>query len=65
VNISQCSFPASTAGDNDNIYQVVNKRDPTRTQNFTYDQLNRITQAWTTGNSPLPTGWGETFTIDA
>ncbi len=31
-----------------------------RTQNFTYDALNRITQGYTTGGS-----WGETFTIDA
>src|SRR5258708_27128485 len=26
--------------------------------------LNRITQAYTTGNSPLATSWGESFTID-
>jgi RHS repeat-associated protein len=31
-----------------------------RNQNFTYDSLNRISQAWTDGSN-----WGEQFTIDA
>ncbi len=47
-------------GDNDNVFQIVNNRDTNRTQNFTYDALNRIQQA----NSSGP-NWGETFTIDA
>ena len=62
VSISQppCSFPASTTGDNGNVFQIVNNRDSNRTQIFAYDNLNRIQQA----NSNGPT-WGETFTIDA
>jgi RHS repeat-associated protein len=56
VNTSPCSFAASSAGDNGNVYQIVNNRDNTRTQNFIYDSLNRIQQAYSSG-----TRWGETF----
>jgi len=56
VNTSPCSFSASTAGDNGNVYQIVNTRDNTRTQNFIYDSLNRVQQAYSNG-----TQWGETF----
>lgn len=55
-----CSFSANAAGDNGNVYQIVNNRDNTRNQSFTYDTLNRITSAQSSG-----TQWGETFTIDA
>ena len=55
-----CSVTASTLGDNGNVYNVSNQVNNARTQNFTYDALNRITQGYTTGGS-----WGETFTIDA
>lgn len=51
-----CSFSASTAGDNGNVYQIVNNGDNTRTQNFNYDSLNRIQQGYSSG-----TQWGETF----
>jgi len=44
------------AGDNGNVFQIVNNRDNNRTQNFMYDSLNRIQQAYTSG-----TNWGETF----
>ena len=60
INLSPCSFAASPAGDNGNVYHIVNNRDGNRTQNFTYDNLNRISQGYTSG-----TNWGETFTIDA
>ena len=53
---SPCSFSASTKGDNGNVYTIVNNRDNTRTQNFIYDSLNRIQQAYTSGSE-----WGETF----
>ncbi len=56
----QCNFSASVAGDNGNVYQIVNNRNNTRNQSFTYDTLNRITSAQSSG-----TQWGETFTIDA
>jgi RHS repeat-associated protein len=48
------------AGDNGNVFQIVNNRDNNRTQNFTYDALNRIQQGNSTGAN-----WGEAFTIDA
>ena len=44
------------AGDNGNVYQIVNNRDNTRNQNFLYDSLNRIQQAYSSGPQ-----WGETF----
>jgi len=60
INLPPCVFSANTAGDNGNVYQIVNNRDSNRTQNFNYDDLNRIKQGYTTG-----TNWGEDFTIDA
>jgi RHS repeat-associated protein len=48
------------AGDNGNVFQIVNNRDGNRTQNFAYDGLNRIQQASSAGPN-----WGEAFTIDA
>jgi RHS repeat-associated protein len=47
------------SADNGNVNSIQNCRDLNRTQNFTYDDLNRISQAYTTGAN-----WGETFTID-
>jgi RHS repeat-associated protein len=45
--------------DNGNIYQIANNRDTTRTQSFTYDNVNRLAQASSSGNK-----WGEAFTAD-
>jgi RHS repeat-associated protein len=56
VNAGPCSFSASSAGDNGNVYQIVNTRNPSRSENFNYDALNRIQQAYSTGSI-----WGETF----
>ena len=47
-------------GDNGNVYQIVNNRDTNRTQNFTYDALNRITSASTQGTT-APNCWGQLF----
>ena len=55
LNLSY-DFHSSTHADNGNVYQIVNGRDGNRTQNFQYDSLNRIQQAYTNG-----TNWGETF----
>jgi RHS repeat-associated protein len=52
------------AGDNGDVFQIVNNRDNNRTQNFEYDALNRISQAYTSGSSPLTSSWGEVYTID-
>lgn len=49
-------FHSSTHANNGNVFQIVNNRDNNRTQNFIYDPLNRIQQAYTSGPS-----WGETF----
>jgi len=42
--------------DNGNVIQIANGKASARTQNFLYDPLNRIWQAYTTG-----TNWGETY----
>jgi len=49
-------FNMSAHADNGNIRQIANGRDVNRTQNFIYDPVNRIQQAYTTGPN-----WGETF----
>lgn len=59
INQPPCNFPASTTGNNGNVFQIVNNRDSNRTQIFAYDNLNRIQQANSNGSI-----WGETFTID-
>ena len=53
------TFNANAVGDNGDVYQIVNNRDGNRTQNFVYDPLNRIGQAYTSGSN-----WGEIYTID-
>ena len=55
-----CTFSTTSPGNNGNLYQVKNNLDGNRTQNFAYDTLNRIQQAYTTGPH-----WGEAYTIDA
>lgn len=44
------------SNDNGNVLQITNNRNSNRTQNFLYDPLNRIWQAYTNGPN-----WGETF----
>lgn len=60
-----CSFSASSAGDNGNVYQIINNvsTDATHQSIFQYDLLNRISQA----NSVATSGancWGEVYTVD-
>lgn len=45
--------------DNGNVLTIQNNRDLNRSQSFSYDQLNRIAFAWSTGAL-----WGNKFTID-
>ena len=52
------------SGDNGNVFQILNKFDPTRSAAFTYDPLNRIAQA-NTINTSGSNCWGEVYTIDA
>ncbi|MBZ5507365.1 MAG: hypothetical protein LAO78_18045 [Acidobacteriia bacterium] len=49
-----------TNGDNGNVYQLTNNKDNTRSQVFTYDQLNRLTSGKTSASS----AWGTNYTID-
>jgi RHS repeat-associated protein len=67
LDLSYCFYalangvcPSSPTTNNGNVTRVVNNRDTTRTQNFTYDTLNRVATAYTDGNV-----WGETLQIDA
>jgi RHS repeat-associated protein len=46
----------TTGSDNGNVIQIANGKNSNRTQNFIYDPLNRIQQAYTSG-----TNWGETY----
>lgn len=49
-------FHSATHANNGNVFQIGNGKDSNRTQNFLYDSLNRIVQAYTSGPN-----WGETF----
>jgi RHS repeat-associated protein len=66
LDLGYCFYPVvngvcqSSQGNNGNVTRIVNNRDNNRTQNFTYDTLNRIATAYTDGNV-----WGETLQIDA
>ena len=54
--------------DNGTVAGITNRRDNTRSENFTYDSLNRIftAQTQTTGVTiPNPNCWGLTFGYDA
>ncbi len=60
------NFSVGTA-DNGNVTAITNNRDTTRSQNFTYDVLNRIATAVTASTyatSPAHC-WGEAFSYDA
>jgi RHS repeat-associated protein len=60
------NFSVGTA-DNGNVTAITNNRDNTRSQNFTYDSLNRIgtAQTQTTGVTiPNSNCWGFTFGYD-
>jgi RHS repeat-associated protein len=65
VSAPPCTFSASTLGDNGNVYQIVNNTDSThsRDQNFLYDSLNRIQQAYSSGSGTF--SWGETYSPSA
>lgn len=52
------------AGDNGNLTQIANNRDSNRSQNFTYDPLNRIATAQTASAAGTKC-FGESFSIDA
>jgi len=49
------------------VYAITNNLDTTRSQTFTYDQLNRITGALTSSTHATSPAhcWGETYALDA
>ena len=49
---------------NGNISSIVDNKDSSRTQTFTYDSLNRITSGYSTAATGTYS-WGENYTIDA
>jgi len=60
------------AGDNGNVTQIVNWRDQSRAQTFTYDSLNRLTSAQNAGTDCSQTTvngkteyWGNSYGYDA
>jgi len=59
VTTSPCNFSKSTQGDSGSPYAILNNRDSTRSQTYTYDSLNRISSGQSSGSQ-----WGEQFTID-
>ncbi|HET9180585.1 MAG TPA: RHS repeat-associated core domain-containing protein [Candidatus Angelobacter sp.] len=79
-NVMDFQYDFHLGSDNGNLYTAQNKRDPSRTQTYSYDTLNRILTAQTQGtlNSSgqidcsilvVPGGsqtkyWGESFTYD-
>src|SRR6202043_2179271 len=60
------NFADTSSHNNGNVVQITNNKDTTRTQQFTYDHLNRILTAETTSNhvtSPANC-WGEAYVYD-
>ena len=59
------------AGDNGNVWGIVNNKDTTRNQTFTYDSLNRLTSAQNAGSDcSVAVGgktkfWGNNYGYDA
>jgi RHS repeat-associated protein len=68
-NVLDFSFNSSLGtADNGNLAAIVNNRDATRSENFTYDALNRLATAQTQTSGvtiPNPNCWGLTFGYDA
>jgi RHS repeat-associated protein len=59
-------------GNNGNVWGIVNNKDTTRNQTFTYDALNRLTSAQNAGTdctkrtlNGLTEYWGNSYTYDA
>jgi RHS repeat-associated protein len=55
-----------SGGNAGHVYSITNNLDTTRSQAFTYDQLNRISSALTTSTHATSPAhcWGESFTLD-
>jgi RHS repeat-associated protein len=62
INSGQCQFNAYGSGNNGNVFQILDKVNSNNSAVFSYDLLNRITQANTI--STTAPCWGENYTID-
>ncbi|HLK04442.1 MAG TPA: RHS repeat-associated core domain-containing protein, partial [Candidatus Acidoferrum sp.] len=67
------TFTDASGHNNGNVVTIANNLDMDRTQSFTYDSLNRLSSAWTTGtNQPAFNGdtdylqecWSENYSYD-
>ena len=65
-SVLDLKYNFSLGTDNGNVTGITNDRVPNRSQNFTYDQLNRIAMAETTSTHATdPTNcWGEAYVYD-
>ena len=67
------NFVDASSHNNGNVQRITNNIDWHRTQNFTYDSLNRISTAYTnsdnqpafSGDNSLAECWAESYTYDA
>ncbi len=67
IDITYSFVDPSTNHDAGHVYSISNNLDATRSQTFSYDQLNRITSALTTStyaSSPAHC-WGENYSVDS
>ena len=60
MSVFSLNYNFNQGHNNGDVVTIQNNRDNNRTQNFLYDSLNRISEAYTSGPN-----WGETFTIDS
>jgi RHS repeat-associated protein len=67
IDITYNFVDPTTSKNAGHVNSITNKIDTTRSQTFTYDQLNRITSALTTStHATSPTHcWGETYQYDS
>jgi RHS repeat-associated protein len=67
IDITYGFVDPSTNHNSGHVYSITNNLDTTRSQTFSYDQLNRITSALTTSTYATSPShcWGETYTPDA
>jgi RHS repeat-associated protein len=66
-NVLDFTYSFNLGSDNSNVMGITNNRDNTRSQNFTYDSLNRLFTAQTqTSGVTIPNAncWGLTFGYD-
>jgi len=63
-NILDLQYSYNLGADNGNVAGITNNRDTTRSESFTYDQVNRLASAETSSTSGANC-WGETYSYDS